>query len=516
MKITLSPCRLLPLAAVTVAIAGLWAGPLFTASAAATYVTHTNQVPLTTRARPSYNAANPLDAAFMDDAFGQTVVRVSGEPGDTILLNGKTKSTQVWPFRTCHHYQRTEAAWNCDASLLLLDGCSNRYGIMLDGNTFKVVMLSPKVGSGYRLWSRTDPDVMYALGGNTVLEYHVSTNQSKTLWTIDGYSKIYDNVERQFADDGQTMAVHATRSSDGKLVSFALNVVTGKKSTDIVIPATNDSGNTYNNGEMISASGKYIIIGYGYGGVDQDIYEVATGKIAAKYRGGVVIKHFDTAFLDGRDYTVGEYDKGGSPYLYSKRDVLTGEVTDLAPRLGYPNHTSTRMYKDGRWAIVSYDDGRSTSMFRLEVVAIRIDGGQGDQIRRLAQDMGRRYTYSDETHANPSPDGKKVVFASNWCGGTTDTLPTSAYVILLPDWDTPSQATAYLPGPRGPHERRGAATSDECELIGLDGRVVKRLHGVRRISSAHALGVPAGAYLIRVAGLNGSSMGRVIVPGASR
>jgi hypothetical protein len=482
------------------------------AAAAASFVTHTDQVPLTTRQRPSYNAANPLDAAFTDEAFGQKVVRVSGEPGDTILINGTTKSTRVWPEHTCHHYQRTEAAWNCDGSLLLLDGCDNRYGILLDGNTFKVIRLGPKVGSGYRLWSRTDPNVMYALGGNTGIEYNVTTDEAKTIWTLEGYSSIYDNVERAFADDGQGLVVHADRS-DGKKVCFALNLVTGKKGTDIVIPATDDAGEAYNNGEQLSASGKYIIIGYGYGGVNQDIYDAATGKLAAKYRDGVVIKHFDKVYQNGRDYTVGEYDTGGSPYRFVKRDILTGEIIELAPKLGYPNHTSTRMYKDGRWAIVSYDDGRSTSMFRLEVVAIRIDGGPGDQIRRLAQHMGYRYSYSDETHANPSPDGKKVVFASDWGAVTGQNTPTSAYVILLPDWDGPPTATGSIKEWSRRSMAQAVKSAGECELIGLDGRVVKRVALGSTGNFVRDVDAAAGAYVLRVHGVNGPVITRVLVPG---
>jgi hypothetical protein len=154
-------------------------------------------------------------------------------------------------------------------------------------------------------------------------------------------------------------------------------------------------------------------------------------------------------------------------------------------------------------------------MFRLEVVAIRIDGGAGDQIRRLAQDMGRRFVYSDETHANPSPDGKKIVFASNWCGATTDTLPTSAYVILLPDWDTPSGAT-FLHGNRPCNAGLPRTHQPKAgELIGLDGRIVKRValgstgRFVRDVDAA------TGAYVLRVRGANGPVVRRVLVPGGN-
>jgi hypothetical protein len=60
------------------------------------------------------------------------------------------------------------------------------------------------------------------------------------------------------------------------------------------------------------------------------------------------------------------------------------------------------------------------------VVAIRIDGS-GD-IRRIAQARSVMREYLSEMHASPSPDGTRVIWASNWgvAGG-----PISDYVADL-------------------------------------------------------------------------------------
>jgi len=130
--------------------------------------------------------------------------------------------------------------------------------------------------------------------------------------------------------------------------------------------------------------------------------------------------------------------------------------------------------------------------------------------------MGYRYSYSDETHANPSPDGKKVVFASDWGAVTGQNTPTSAYVILLPDWDGPATAAGSASALSRRGHARASQSTCEYELIGLDGRTVKRMRGVSVDTRARASGVAAGMYMLRVGGADGRVIRRVFAPGNGR
>ena len=70
---------------------------------------------------------------------------------------------------------------------------------------------------------------------------------------------------------------------------------------------------------FVSASGKYLIAGLGYGGKDQDIYDIESGKLPNTYRGNVPTKHADTYQFDGKDFWV-FVGSGGKPML---RKILT-------------------------------------------------------------------------------------------------------------------------------------------------------------------------------------------------
>lgn len=398
---------------------------IFVMSPVAVYawVTHSNNVPASTGSDPAYNAANPLSAAFNDKAFGTKIVRVSGNSGDKILLNGTSNSGEEWPNRTCHQYSSNDNAWNADGSLLLLHGCQNRWGILLDGNTFKVIRAGD-VG-GARIWNRNDPNKMYVISGNTVREEDPRTGNGTTIMTLSGYSGLSVYFDR-LSTDGKWTAVTADKG--GKKVMFGINLAARTKGVDIPVPDLNRGKSA-----LMSASGKYLIAILA-GGTNQNIYDVETGKLVNTYRGDITTKHSDIYLMNGRDYWIFIASGGGKTGQVWRRDILTNQEYTYMD-FGVGNHVSMRSVKDGRYAIVSYDSSRSPMPH--EVVAVRIDGDHRNVFRRLFKHNSILLDeYSNESHPNPSPDGKKIVFASNWGDGGTNT-----YVALLSDWDTPGGGT---------------------------------------------------------------------------
>jgi hypothetical protein len=78
---------------------------------------------------------------------------------------------------------------------------------------------------------------------------------------------------------------------------------------------------------------------------------------------------------------------------------------------------------DGRWRRTGQLRGERRPPFDKEVIAVALDGS--GQLVRLAHHYSHPYTFRNEPHANISPHGPKVIFASNW---SVDG-PTSAYVV---------------------------------------------------------------------------------------
>jgi hypothetical protein len=132
---------------------------------------------------------------------------------------------------------------------------------------------------------------------------------------------------------------------------------------------------------------------------------------------------------DGSDIYVGVSKSPPDEFHIIKRRLEDGKITALAP-YGNASHVSARNIGWPGWVFVSYQGSfehtsamRYPAPFYSEVIALRIDGS--GKIRRIAQTRSVMREYLSEMHASPSPDGTRVVWASNWgvAGG-----PISDYV----------------------------------------------------------------------------------------
>ncbi len=93
---------------------------------------------------------------------------------------------------------------------------------------------------------------------------------------------------------------------------------------------------------------------------------------------------------------------------------------------GYAMHTSTRNLTRPGWAYVTYQDRDGKWLpYRDEVVAVKLDGSR--RVERLAHLHTNNTGYVTEAHACPSPDGTRVIWASNWEAPTG--RPVGAYVV---------------------------------------------------------------------------------------
>ena len=61
--------------------------------------------------------------------------------------------------------------------------------------------------------------------------------------------------------------------------------------------------------------------------------------------------------------------------------------------------------------------------YQNEIVAVKLDGSR---VERICNTRSIDFTYVAESHGSPSPDGTKVIFASDWDKGT---FPVQAYVV---------------------------------------------------------------------------------------
>jgi len=115
---------------------------------------------------------------------------------------------------------------------------------------------------------------------------------------------------------------------------------------------------------------------------------------------------------------------GGSPNTKTilMRRLDNGQGTVLATS-SYDAHASTRDTQRSGWAYSSINN--TGSPFDHEVYAAKMDGSGA--VERYAHHRSTAGDYLSQPHAVPSPDGKRVMFRSDW--GSSTHRPVQGYVV---------------------------------------------------------------------------------------
>ena len=80
-------------------------------------------------------------------------------------------------------------------------------------------------------------------------------------------------------------------------------------------------------------------------------------------------------------------------------------------------HGSARNTLRPGWFYVTYGRGQPGMRFNAEIVAVKLDGS--GTVERFGHYHSTASTYRAQAQAVPSPDGRRVLFASDWaedCG----------------------------------------------------------------------------------------------------
>lgn len=367
-------------------------------------------------AKPSYLGSTT------DPAFGTKITRISGDPG-TPIGNGVSGS---WGDLARQNYSK-DPAWSADQKLVVLKYMGGISGhLYLDGDTYQPLFLRQLPGVESR-WHPTLADVMVvvtASGG--VNHWNVRTNTSTTKFSTSGYSNAHMGPwEGNVSYDGRYVAVTATRNSDSKLVAYVVDITSGTKFADIDLAA---QGVTNLDWVSVSALGGYVAALATVNGT------LAGMKVWTK-TGSVVQTwtDFRVAHMDlGVDQSGNEviFTAPGSG-TYAKRWIMRrfsdGAITALSPAVSYNTHASTRNLGRLGWGYGVTND-RTGSVLDGEMYAIKLDGS--GSIERWAHHRSNVTDYDATPFAVPSPDGKRIMFASNW--GSSTGRPVQTYVVSCP------------------------------------------------------------------------------------
>lgn len=354
--------------------------------------------------------------SYIDPVFKATVTRITGDPGTSIPdINGK------WGKVARHRYSKSPA-WNCDQSILFL-GKHHGYPSMLflDGTTYQPLFGRSKSPGNEMSWHPAESGVMVYVKGNIIGYWDVRKDKTQAVADFPGYSEFRIGPgEGNLSLDGKIIVVDGKKGKDR--IAFAYNLEDRRKYPDLV----------FNDVEIdwvsISASGKYIVLNGRINsrkGDQTQVYDLEGNKFGELWSEYGRPSHYDlTIDENGDDIAVGVSKSKPDDGRVTKRRLRDGKVTVLTPG-EYASHTSTRNVKRPGWAYVTYQQRSPTwAPYWDEVVAVKLDGSM--TVERIAHLHTNRIDYLTEAHGVPSPDGKRVLWASAW--GAASGRPIGAYV----------------------------------------------------------------------------------------
>ena len=446
----------------------------------------------------------------LDPTFGTVVTRIVDDSG---LPLGSLSAS--WGSIARHRYS-TVQPWNSSMTLLSLDNRGTGYSpVLLDGSTYQPVQ-GPC--PNYDHWdSRWHPKVVHSReqinvnpAGTELMWFDVVNCVKTRSWPLPivsdyGIGSGDGNVSNSgrfavIANQQQMVVVDMDPLSAvappypyrriGPVYTFAAC------SLDVAQPGVGHIAHV-----SMSSSGRYIDVKYGRETEStvcdtlcdmHRIFEVDTalvirphnmadsslrcGSFAARPNGWIYpLKHADLTFdIDdaNEDVIIGGRSCPGSTLgRVVKVRLRDGKVTALTNPVNEASysHGSARNMRRPGWFYVTYsrDPKFAGARFYGEVVAVRTDGS--GQVQRFGHYHSTASFYEAEAQAVPSPDGRRVIFGSDWADHASwfGSPPGGARAFVF---DASEEAILGAPSPERPRRLELALLSPNPSPGGLRAR----------------------------------------------
>ena len=325
-----------------------------------------------------------------------------------------------------HPYPKQGSAWNSDSSIIRL-----QYRLY-DAITFEELavtagltngqayarMGSPASGSADIRWSKTDPNKMFTLDSNqkfVAVTINPERTQTDFVTLIDfsgrGYEKVTTgNNEGNLDHQDQTIIFAAKKPGDDKVYALLYHIGENDISWEKEVPrglwdkAWNDPDNF--DWVTIDPKAEYILVSAALKIYLYDIYLENELELATE------ANHGDIGIDDQGDSVYLQFKFAGERGIWSY-NLRTHEKLKLLPSKYNGGHISCRNYQRLGWCYIN----TSEEGYR-EVFALKLDHASGT-VERYAQ---THISVQNRgcAQVNVSPDGKQVLFSSDWNLGAAE------------------------------------------------------------------------------------------------
>jgi len=303
-----------------------------------------------------------------------------------------------------HHYAKDQA-WNCDQTLIKLNG-----GRILDGKTFQ--LLRTIAVPDEEKWSCKDPNKLFAISGNKFVAINATTGAMTTMHTFTGYTRIYMGPwEGNISTDDSTVVFVTAEGIGADILVYDIaqdKIVVTKSAASL---GYTGSGVDW---ASVSQSGNFVVIN-GKGSSDNSVksYDRNLNYIATLFAVG---EHGDIGYdADGNEVFVQAGYPGQMARLSDGKKTVVSQCNDL-----FWGHFSCRNYKRPGWCYVTSNEPTQ------DVVAFKLDGSL--KMERFTQHRSNFALYAAEPQGVVSPDGAFVMYASDWNG----TAEINSFVVRMP------------------------------------------------------------------------------------
>ena len=290
--------------------------------------------------------------------------------------------------RLLHGYAKIQS-WNCDMTKIIL---GNNH--ILNADDYRLDKVLPYL---YECrWSSIEPKVIFFCSGDEFKKIDIETEQITTLHTFPGYRATIGPWEGNI--DASDKYVVITNESGGVAVEASLYDI----ELDSVISTKSFSGDI----DWISVppSGDYIVVN----NRGENHIEVYDRNFNFLINIGIGSEHGDFGVdSEGNEVWV-------QVIPLSMARLSDGKYTRLLqPNIG--GHVCGRGCNNPGWALVSTDiniGGTTGYYYATQLFEIKLDGS--GTIRHFGYARSSCTTYDNYPMGSVSPDGKKVIFNSDW------------------------------------------------------------------------------------------------------
>jgi len=338
--------------------------------------------------------------SYEDKNFHSKVTRISDR---TVQIGNK------------HPYPKQGSAWNSDMSII-------RMGYRLyNSETFEELAVtkggasnayrnigSPRHGTGDVRWSNKDSNKMYVLSSNkTFISVKLDRNNEKTsikeYLDLSNYEDVsLGNNEGNLDYSDGYIILSAKKPNDNTVYALLYKLGNHQITWEKEVPHSSWNANSANYFDWIT--------------VDPKAEHIITSVNDKIYLYNMNLQQEQLLASEANHGDIGIDQNGNTVYVQFKFRGEQGiwsynlenlNKTKLLPSKYNGGHISCRNYKRSGWCYVN----TSEEGYR-EVFALKLDNGSGTVQRYAQTHIGsRNLSYAQ---VSVSPDGKKVLFASDW------------------------------------------------------------------------------------------------------